>query len=156
MSRRYLDLLAAYSQAGLFRIMYFDQYRDTITFQRKPDPVPGVAGQRSMSAIRSTSSSAGVVADRHLYTTLDEGDDWYNCSLTLAVMEHPVTTKYGHYYERDALSNWICTYHTCPVTGRALGMKDVQPAPKEFVDRLDRLKSKQQKKSFQMMSRKRK
>ena len=43
-------------------------------------------------------------------------------------MEDPVTTIYGHIYEKEALLKWIDKYHTDPITRKKLTRNDVFPA----------------------------
>ena len=47
-------------------------------------------------------------------------DEWGICPITGTYMEHPVITKYGHYYEKSAILNWLENHDTDPMTNQKL------------------------------------
>jgi hypothetical protein len=47
------------------------------------------------------------------------------CPITYEPIEHPVRTKYGHVFERDALLTWVLMHGTCPLTRQPLCMADI-------------------------------
>ena len=47
-------------------------------------------------------------------------DEWGICPITGNYMEHPVITKYGHYYEKSAILNWLENHDTDPMTNQKL------------------------------------
>eukprot|EP00744_Colponema_vietnamica_P005242 GILI01007699.1.p1 GENE.GILI01007699.1~~GILI01007699.1.p1 ORF type:complete len:506 (-),score=153.71 GILI01007699.1:236-1753(-) len=50
------------------------------------------------------------------------------CALGGNTMKVPVTSPYGHTYEKDAIEQWIATKgQVCPITGKPLKVSDLQP-----------------------------
>ena len=50
----------------------------------------------------------------------------FQCNLSKKLMTDPVMTKYGHSYERSAISNWIALRgQICPMTGRPLKLSQM-------------------------------
>ena len=40
----------------------------------------------------------------------------FHCPITQQLMVEPVSSKYGHTYEKAAIERWVAKYHTCPMT----------------------------------------
>lgn len=52
----------------------------------------------------------------------------YVCALTGNTMKNPVTSPYGHTYEKEAIEQYIATKGpSCPITGKPLNVSDLQP-----------------------------
>ena len=51
----------------------------------------------------------------------------YCCPITHEMMEDPVMTADGHTYERSAITNWLTTNHTSPLTNEVLKHKGLVP-----------------------------
>ena len=52
--------------------------------------------------------------------------DHYVCPLTQEIMTHPVMTKYGHNFEKTALTQWLNRGNdTCPLTRQPLHLQDI-------------------------------
>jgi hypothetical protein len=43
-------------------------------------------------------------------------------------MDDPVITKYGHFFERNAIETWLDSHKNCPLTRKALSKNDLSPA----------------------------
>jgi hypothetical protein len=44
----------------------------------------------------------------------------YICPLTLDIMSHPLLSREGHNYEREAIMNWVSEHGTSPLTRKFL------------------------------------
>ena len=53
--------------------------------------------------------------------------DDYMCPITAEIMTDPVSTLDGFTYEREAISEWLCTRDTSPLTGVRLESKKMIP-----------------------------
>jgi len=53
--------------------------------------------------------------------------DHFICPLTLDIMRDPVTTKYGHTYEREAIEEWVSLHENCPLTRKNLTLEELFP-----------------------------
>ena len=51
----------------------------------------------------------------------------YICPLTLELYKHPVMTRWGHTYERDAIIEWLHTHDECPLTRNSMTLRDIIP-----------------------------
>ena len=49
--------------------------------------------------------------------------DQFRCSITQELFKCPVITSDGHSYEREAISKWLSTNNTSPLTGKPLADK---------------------------------
>ena len=56
-----------------------------------------------------------------------EVPDDYICPITAEIMADPVTTADGFTYERAAITEWLRTKDTSPVTGATLAYKALVP-----------------------------
>ena len=54
----------------------------------------------------------------------DDDLDWINCPITFEVMQYPVVTNCGHYFERDALRAALDRNPSCPLCRAELGGVD--------------------------------
>ena len=70
-----------------------------------------------------------------------EDEYWMNCIITTDVMVDPVLTIYGHYYERQALLEWIRRDQTCPQTRQPLTENDILAPDPAFIERLNKWKA---------------
>jgi len=53
--------------------------------------------------------------------------DHFICPLTLDFMNDPVTTKWGHTFEREAIEEWISLHENCPLTRKSLTLDELYP-----------------------------
>ena len=51
----------------------------------------------------------------------------YICPLTLELFKHPVMTRWGHTFERDAIMEWLKKNDECPLTRNKMTLKDILP-----------------------------
>jgi len=51
-----------------------------------------------------------------------------SCPLTLDMFVDPVTTPYGHTFEREAIVEWIQETNQCPLTRQPLSVDKLAPA----------------------------
>ena len=51
----------------------------------------------------------------------------FKCALSQDIMRDPVCTADGFTYEREAISEWLCTRDTSPLTGVRLESKKMIP-----------------------------
>ncbi|KJE88567.1 hypothetical protein CAOG_00206 [Capsaspora owczarzaki ATCC 30864] len=58
---------------------------------------------------------------------LSEVLEAFNCPITQEVMSDPVSTPYGHCFERDAIERWLQTHKTCPMTKKPLTQAQLFP-----------------------------
>lgn len=59
------------------------------------------------------------------------------CPITLAVLENPVCTPYGHYFERAAIIEWLQTKGSFfPFTRNPLDDADLIPADVALMEEL--------------------
>lgn len=78
-----------------------------------------------------TSKAANVVA--HVATAspapktaVDSSKAKFICALSGHTMKNPVTSPYGHNYEREAIEQWFASKgHVCPITGKPLAPSDL-------------------------------
>ena len=49
----------------------------------------------------------------------------FTCPITQEIIKDPVSTKYGHLYEKKAIEDWIDKNHKCPMTNNPLEHKDL-------------------------------
>ena len=40
----------------------------------------------------------------------------FHCPISQQLIEEPVSSKYGHLYEKAEIERWVNKYHTCPMT----------------------------------------
>jgi len=53
--------------------------------------------------------------------------DHYLCPITMEFMSEPMTTKYGHTFEKEAIEAWIDKHGTCPLTRKPLKKDELFP-----------------------------
>eukprot|EP01040_Poterioochromonas_malhamensis_P010333 gene10333-11240_t len=75
----------------------------------------------------------------------DEGERFL-CPITCNIFFDPVMTKYGHYYERSAISNWIERRAASPTSRQPLSLRDIREVPNSFRQGLHDYKRKQTRK----------
>eukprot|EP01122_Echinamoeba_exundans_P016516 TRINITY_DN8396_c0_g1_i1.p1 TRINITY_DN8396_c0_g1~~TRINITY_DN8396_c0_g1_i1.p1 ORF type:complete len:284 (+),score=54.47 TRINITY_DN8396_c0_g1_i1:366-1217(+) len=51
----------------------------------------------------------------------------YTCPITLEVIQDPVVSKYGHSFEKWAISEWIEEHKCCPLTNQPLELAELFP-----------------------------
>lgn len=49
------------------------------------------------------------------------------CPISQTLIKEPVSTKYGHLYEKEEIERWVKKYNTCPMTSKSLTMEDLHP-----------------------------
>lgn len=49
----------------------------------------------------------------------------FTCPITQEIIKDPVSSKYGHLYEKKAIEDWIEKNHKCPMTNNPLEQKDL-------------------------------
>lgn len=59
----------------------------------------------------------------------EENKSPFFCPLSGELMEDPVITPYGTYYERENIEQWIEENGTCPTTKKALAISDLKSSP---------------------------
>ena len=47
------------------------------------------------------------------------------CPITLEIMNHPMMSRSGHHYERDAIVSWLERSGSCPLTRQPLALSDL-------------------------------
>jgi hypothetical protein len=57
----------------------------------------------------------------------------FTCPITFDVFRDPVRTKYGHYFERSFLVEWVKKSNACPLTQQPLSLADVRNAERQFI-----------------------
>jgi hypothetical protein len=58
----------------------------------------------------------------------NSGASRFNCALNGHVMKNPVTSKYGHTFEKDTIEQWLRQQGSvCPITGQYLTIDDLKP-----------------------------
>jgi hypothetical protein len=40
----------------------------------------------------------------------------FHCPISQQLIEEPVSSKYGHIYEKAEIERWVSKFHTCPMT----------------------------------------
>uniref|UniRef100_A0A7S3D4M8 U-box domain-containing protein n=1 Tax=Palpitomonas bilix TaxID=652834 RepID=A0A7S3D4M8_9EUKA len=95
------------------------------TRQSKFAPADGVFTSLREEARRS--QQQGTTTASSSRTNLEELDS-FCCPITRELMVDPVTTPFGHSYERQAIERWIERDGTCPITKRPLQKSDLIPA----------------------------
>ena len=53
----------------------------------------------------------------------------FTCPISGKLIEDPVSTIYGHLYERKEIERWVCINAACPLTAAPLTLKDLFPQP---------------------------
>jgi hypothetical protein len=82
--------------------------------------------QIATSTSAATPSSQAMIrnVDGELITVPHE----YICPITMELMHHPMATRYGHTYERNAIVQWISSGNGyCPLTRTPLSYSDIIP-----------------------------
>ena len=51
----------------------------------------------------------------------------FTCPITCEIIKEPVSSKYGHLFEKEAVENWVKKHHTCPLTQKPLELSDLFP-----------------------------
>jgi chitin synthase len=51
------------------------------------------------------------------------------CPISHEIMEDPVQTPYGHYFDRVNIESWIKQSQSCPITRKVLRLEDLKPCP---------------------------
>ena len=72
-------------------------------------------------------SSSGAARPSEASGTAAEVPDDYMCPITAEIMTDPVCTSDGFTYERTAITEWLRTKDTSPLTGAALESKTLVP-----------------------------
>ena len=49
----------------------------------------------------------------------------FTCPITSEIIKEPVTSKYGHLFEKHAIEQWIDKNHKCPMTQKPLERTDL-------------------------------
>lgn len=49
----------------------------------------------------------------------------FTCPITSEIIKEPVTSKYGHLFEKAAIEEWIDKNHKCPMTQKPLERTDL-------------------------------
>lgn len=49
----------------------------------------------------------------------------FTCPITQELIKDPVTSKYGHLFEKAAIYEWIAKNHSCPMTNKPLEVTDL-------------------------------
>ena len=56
------------------------------------------------------------------------GLESFICPISQQIMRDPVMTKYGHCFEREAITEWVRKQGKCPLTQKPLSLSDIFPA----------------------------
>ena len=51
----------------------------------------------------------------------------FHCPISQQLMQEPVSSKYGHLYEKLEIERWVNKYHTCPMTNQPLEINELFP-----------------------------
>jgi hypothetical protein len=51
----------------------------------------------------------------------------FTCPITQEIINEPVTTKYGHLFEKADIELWVEKNHTCPLTQKPLEKSEIYP-----------------------------
>ena len=52
---------------------------------------------------------------------------WMQCPITMDVLVDPMSTKFGHTYEKSMITDWLKTSNTDPLTRQKLTQQDLTP-----------------------------
>ena len=65
----------------------------------------------------------------------------FTCPITGKLIKDPMSTPYGHMYERTEIEKWVRVTGECPITKQRLQMEDLMPQPdvKQAIDNLRRM-----------------
>jgi hypothetical protein len=63
-------------------------------------------------------------------------EEKFTCPITFDIFKDPVRTKYGHYYERTMIVDWIKKERTCPLTTQPLQLSDIREPEAAFLQLL--------------------
>ena len=88
-----------------------------------------VAAEAEASALERAASDGGESGSSGAAgpSEASEGPDDYMCSITAEIMTDPVCTSDGFTYERAAITEWLRTKDTSPLTGATLESKTLVP-----------------------------
>jgi hypothetical protein len=92
----------------------------------KPTAPSAQLDQIHTQQITTSPSSQAMIrnVDAELITVPHE----YICPITMELMHHPMATRYGHTYERNAIVQWISSGNGyCPLTRTPLSYSDIIP-----------------------------
>ncbi|CDW72968.1 ubox-containing protein substrate of the dot icm secretion system [Stylonychia lemnae] len=67
----------------------------------------------------------------------------YECPISLVIMNDPVKTKHGFYFERKEIINWIEKSGTCPLSRKKLTLRDIKEPSQAFLIELKKHKEQQ-------------
>lgn len=56
----------------------------------------------------------------------------FTCPITREVIHTAMRSKYGHYYEREAILEWVSSRHLCPLTKLPLEIADLTPSSNRY------------------------
>jgi len=51
----------------------------------------------------------------------------FHCPISQELIVEPVSSKYGHLYEKAEIERWVNKYKTCPMTNQPLELSDLYP-----------------------------
>ncbi len=65
----------------------------------------------------------------------------FTCPISQQLINEPVSSKYGHLFEKAAIEQWVTKNHTCPMTNNPLELSDLYPqyAVKEAITQFKKL-----------------
>jgi hypothetical protein len=63
-------------------------------------------------------------------------EEKFTCPITFDIFRDPVRTKYGHYYERTMIVDWIKKERNCPLTTQPLQLSDIREPEAAFLQLL--------------------
>ena len=68
----------------------------------------------------------------------------FTCPISQSLIEDPVSSKYGHIYEKSEITRWVTKYKKCPMTSQPLQLSELFPnfAVRDAIAEYKRLKTK--------------
>ena len=58
---------------------------------------------------------------------IEELKESFTCPITGKLIKDPMSTPYGHMYERTEIEKWVRVTGECPITKQRLQMEDLMP-----------------------------
>ena len=98
--------------------------------RRLPPEAEADALERAMADGGECSNSGADRSSEAASATTGVPDHYYDdcvCSITAEIMLDPVCTSDGFTYEREAITEWLRTKDTSPLTGGTLESKNLVP-----------------------------
>ncbi len=68
-----------------------------------------------------------IMEDINQFRNTQDLAEAFTCPITQQIIKEPVSSKFGHLYEKEAIEDWISKHHTCPLTNQKLELNELFP-----------------------------